>query len=73
MRWKEKPASSSNDYATIRKRVRRKDGSIKKNRIDIMQIIFKVGVISNLLEDALIDGLSFKLAKPSSYITDRVS
>ncbi len=32
-----------------------------------------VEVISNSLEDTLIDGLSFKLAKTASYITNRRS
>ena len=32
-----------------------------------------VEVIANSLEDTLIDGLSFKLAKTASYITNRRS
>ncbi|MFM7987462.1 MAG: hypothetical protein ACKPKO_49935 [Candidatus Fonsibacter sp.] len=32
-----------------------------------------VEVIANSLEDTIIDGLSYKLAKTASYITNRIS
>ena len=38
-----------------------------------MYYISMVEAIANSLEDALIDGLSFKLGKTASYITNRRS
>ena len=64
---------NSKDYETIRKLVKDKDLPKKKIKKILMYSISMVEVIANSLEDTLIDGRSFKIAKTASYTTNRRS
>ena len=67
-----KQETNNKDYEPIRKLVERTDKPTK-NQYYLKDFLSMVEVIANSLEDTLIDGLSFKLAKTASYITSKRS
>ena len=60
---KEKAESNSKDYESVRKRVLSNDRKLKKAKYISYSYVYDGRRNTNSLEDTLVDGLSFKLAK----------